>query len=99
MLIECEGEIVTNTTIALVAARKALNDYVMVKPYQLNRRHSRIYLRLDGDTELYYADVQLDQHSMPVEATGSPTVIPFMFNWICNFGYWTAYSSGLPAYI
>lgn len=99
MLIECEGEIVTNSTAELVAAKKVLVFATIAKQIQTVRKHSKLFVQLDGDGEMYIADVWLANFAMPVEATGAPTVIPFMFNWMCNFGYWKAQSSGLPAYI
>lgn len=93
MLIDCEGTIVCTTTTAYWTARKNLAKVVVAKQgVQTVRRHSRILMSLDGDGTIYYADVNLDDWSLPIEAN-YPTVGPFKFQWTCNFGYWRNLSS------
>jgi hypothetical protein len=91
MTIDCEGEIVENTTSGYWSSRKALVACVLpplVQPFGVYR-HSTIKLKVDGDNTIYFAEVQLASFSIPLAADGSPTVSPFMFSWTCNKGYWT----------
>jgi len=96
MTIDVEGEIVTNTTTEYWNARKALVAVVLPAKAQIPsiNRHSAIKMQLDGDSEIYWAEVQLTSYSIPLAASGSPTVSPFMFSWECNFAYWYAQSTG-----
>ena len=96
MTITCEGEIVETTTALYWTSRKALVAKVLPDYVQASTayRHSHIRMVLDGDTDTYYADVQLSSFAIPVAAKGSPTVSPFQFNWTCNLGYWTSLTYG-----
>jgi hypothetical protein len=96
MTIDVEGEIVTNTTSDYWIARKTLAAFVLPQKIQIPSiyRHSQIRMQIDGDTENYIADVQLTSYAIPLAATGSPTVSPFMFSWECNMAYWIAESTG-----
>jgi hypothetical protein len=88
MTLDCEGHIVTRTTTAYWTARKNLCNLVLPPTtIPVERRHVRIEMQLDGDTNTYYGDFQLDDYSIPLEAN-YPTVTPFLFQWSCNFGYW-----------
>jgi len=96
MTIDVEGEIVTNSTSSYWTARKALVSCVLPLKVQTPTvyRHSAIRMVIDGDSDHYWADVQLTSYSIPLATTGAPTVSPFMFSWECNAGYWTSQNTG-----
>jgi hypothetical protein len=99
MTITCEGNIVENTTTAYWTSRKALVSKVIPDYAQgpTTYRHSHLRMQIDGDTDTYYADVQLSSYAVPLSTTGAPTVSPFQFNWTCNLGYWSSLTYGTPA--
>jgi len=94
MTIDCEGEIVQTTTTLYWTARKALVAKVIPLYSQISYNHSTIKLTLDGDSQVYIAQVVLSSYSIPLAATGAPTISPFQFSWTCNKGYWLA--NGTP---
>lgn len=88
MTLDCEGHIRATTTALYWTARKNLMNFVVpAAPIPQVKKHLRIEMQLDGDSNVYYADFVLDDFSCPIEAN-YPTVTPFMFQWTCNFGYW-----------
>jgi len=101
MTLDVEGEIFTNTTTNYWIARKALARLVLPPAVQTPSiySHSILRMQIDGDTTWYRADVQLTSYSIPLAATGAPTVSPFMFSWECNFGYWMNESTGQAVYL
>lgn len=106
MLITCEGLILSPTTAQLAADRADLLNIVVPKRVQTVNaltqylRHSRILITLlSAPAVPYYADVVLQDMSLPVSTEVPPTVQPFQFNWMCNAGYWTNLTTGETAYI
>ena len=89
MTLDCEGEILGSSTSNYWANRKALVTKVLPARIQTPSvyRHSYIELTLD-DSTIYHADLQLASYSIPLAATGAPTISPFMFSWEINEGYW-----------
>ena len=94
MTLDCEGHIVERTTTAYWTARKALSNLVVPKNIiPAEKKHLRIEMQLDGDSNIYYGDFTLDDFSIPLVAN-YPTVTPFLFQWSCNFGYWRNLATG-----
>jgi len=92
------GDILGSTTTEYWTNRKALLAIVIPKPGSLFRYHGTIEIKLDGDSETYWCNVDLEDRDTPLEAF-YPTVSPFQFQWTNNFGYWRKLSDNTVAYI
>lgn len=98
MQIVMEGDILANDTDAYWEHRKALMEIVIPDPLSEYRYHSHIQIKLDGDSETYWANVDLEDYDAPLEAL-YPTRTPVQFQWVCNFGYWRKLSNNAAAFI
>lgn len=98
MLITMRGHILANTTTEYWTYRKALLAVVIPKPGHNFRYTGTIEIKLDGDSETYWCNVDLEDRDTPTEAF-YPTVTPFQFQWVNNFGYWRKLSNNAVAYI
>ena len=90
MTLDCEGEILGSSTSDYWTKRKALAYCALPKAIQASNiyRHSFMEITLD-DGSSYHADLQMASYSIPLSASGAPTVSPFMFSWEINEGYWS----------
>jgi hypothetical protein len=100
MSINMEGHILGDSTSDYWTNRKELLGVVIPDPTYLHlyRFHSRVDVKIDGDTETYYAYVILKDYEVPLEAL-YPTVTPFQFQWENVFGYWRKLSNNAAALI
>lgn len=98
MPIVMEGDILADDTDSYWVNRKALMSIVIPTNDHIYRYHSHIQIKLDGDNETYWCNVNLEDYDAPLEAF-YPTRTPFQFNWINNFGYWRKLSDSSIAYI
>lgn len=97
MTLDAEGEILGSSTSDYWSKRKGLCNVALPRAAQTVYRHSYIEITLD-DSTTYHADLQLASFSIPLAATGAPTVSPFMLSWEVNVGYWLN-SMGAAAYL
>lgn len=98
MPVTMEGHFLTNNTTEYWQKRKALMAILVPQNYHGYRYHSRVHIKLDGDSETYWADLTLKDYDAPLEAN-YPTVTPFQFQWEADYGYWRALSNNLIAQI
>lgn len=98
MAIEMEGDILGNETDDYWVNRKALLAVVIPTNDHIYRYHGHLQIKLDGDGETYWCNVDLDEYDAPLEAF-YPTRTPFLFQWTNNFGYWRKLSDNSIAYI
>jgi hypothetical protein len=98
MLITMEGDILGSTTTEYWTNRKALLAVVLPKPGQNFRYHGNLQIKLDGDSETYWCNVDLEDRDTPTEAF-YPTRTPFQFQWTNPYGYWRKLSNNAVAYI
>lgn len=92
MPIVMEGDFLGIDTDDYWVNRKALLDIIVPDPDSPYRYHSHIQIKLDGDSETYWANVDLEDYDAPLEAF-YPTRTPFQFQWTNNFGYWRKLSN------
>jgi hypothetical protein len=98
--INMEGDIVGNGTSDYWVNRKELLAVVIPNPANLHfyRYHSRLDVKIDGDSETYYAYVILKDHEEPMSTAGY-SVSPFQFQWENVYGYWRKLSNNAVAFI
>jgi len=100
MALNMEGDIVGNSTSDYWVNRKELLAVVIPQPSYLHlyRFHSRLDVKVDGDSETYYCYVILKEHEEPMSTAGY-SVSPFQFQWENVFGYWRKLSNNAVALI
>lgn len=98
MLIVMEGDILGTTTTDYWTNRKALMNVAIPKPGQIFRYGGTLEIKLDGDSETYWCNVDLEDYDVPTEAL-YPTRTPFQFQWTNPYGYWRKLSDFSVAYI
>lgn len=98
MPILMEGDILGLDTDDYWINRKALLAVVIPTNDHIYRYHGHIQIKLDGDSETYWCNVDLEDYDAPTEAF-YPTRTPFQFQWVNNFGYWRRLSNNSIAYI
>lgn len=96
--LEMEGHFLTDTTTQYWEKRKALMAILVPNNDHVYRYHSHVQIKLDGDSETYWANLTLKDYDAPLEAN-YPTVTPFHFQWEINFGYWRKLSNNAIARI
>ena len=100
MAINMEGDIVGDTTENYWVRRKELLAVVIpdFEDSQIFRYHSHIQIKIDGDSETYWANLTLKDYEVPMRAL-YPTVTEFQFQWDNPYGYWRKLSNNAAALI
>lgn len=98
MPITMEGHFLTDTTTQYWDKRKALMSILVPDNGHIYRYHSHVQIKLDGDSETYWANLTLKDYDAPLEAN-YPTVTPFQFQWENTYGYWRKLSNNAVALI
>ncbi len=93
-----EGHFLGDTTSQYWTIRKALMNILVPNNDHVYRYHSHVQIKLDGDTETYWANLILKDYDAPLEAF-YPTVSPFQFQWEIMHGYWRQLSNNAIARI
>ena len=96
--LEMEGHFLTTDTTEYWVRRKALMAILVPQNARVYRYHSHCQIKLDGDSETYWANLTLKDFDAPLEAN-YPTVTPFHFQWEIKYGYWRKLSDNTAAYI
>lgn len=86
--IDMEGEILADTTSSYWTKRKSLMAKIIPSPTNIVYDPIKFKLKVDGDSETYYAFCVLQSNIGALEATGAPTVTEFQLGFSCRFGYW-----------
>jgi hypothetical protein len=92
MPIEMQGHLLADSTSEYWTRRKALLAVIVPDIDPVYRFHSVIQMQLDGDGNVYYANVILKDYDIPLIAN-YPTVTAFQIQWEAPVGYWTVLSS------
>lgn len=92
MPINMEGAILADSTSAYWTARKNLLNIVIPDFTQTLPIHGSIRMQIDGDSEIYFTRVMLEDWDVPLAAL-YPTVTQFQFQWTSIDGYWLKLSN------